>query len=352
MPSTDSDINPGFVKVIQAGKDRLIKIRSGITPYLPSLLGFKGMGGKDAYGWNFFQEVQRYTQLALEAVKDEACDIIHCHDWMTFPIGIKAKEEKHKPLVVTIHSTEHDRTANLSLNPWITHIEWEGMFHADKVITVSNYMKQKIQERYNVPQEKIEVVYNAVEAGQYQGDRVRFGLDEKIVLFLGRVTIQKGPDYFLDAAAKVLRYRDDVTFVVAGKGDMMSQIIKKSIDLGISDKVVFTGYVPDINQYYKMADIYVMPSVSEPFGITALEAMASGTPTIMSKQSGVSEVVRHCMTVDFWDTDQMASKILGILEYQSLQNTMGLNGSREVQRINWMNTARATEEVYKKTIYN
>jgi glycogen(starch) synthase len=352
MPSTDSDIKPGFLKIIQAGRDKLIKIGSWLAPYKPSLLGIKGKGGKEAYGWNFFQEVQRYTTLAVEAIKDEVFDVIHCHDWMTFPAGIKAKEMTKKPLVVTVHSTEHDRTANLSLNSWISHVEWDGMFHADRVITVSNYMRERIFERYNVPKEKIDVVYNAVDADNYSNEKISVNLDNRLVLFLGRVTIQKGPDYFLEAAYRVLKKRKDVTFVVAGKGDMLPQMINKSIRMGISDNVVFTGFVPSIEKYYRSADLYVMPSVSEPFGITALEAMACGTPVIVSKQSGVSEVVRHCMSVDFWDVDELANKILGTLEYDCLRKTMSRNGHDEAHRITWNNVARDTAEVYKKLFNN
>ena len=353
MPSTDSDISPGFVKIIQAGKNRMIKIKSSLVPYVPSgLLSLKGGGGKEAYGLNFFNEVQRYAQLAVESARGEECDVIHCHDWMTFPAGVRAKKEFGKPLVVTVHSIEHDRCANMNINSWISDIEWEGMYHADRVITVSNYMKERIMQYYGVPAGKIDVVYNAVQASDYLGDRISPGTDDKVVLFLGRVTIQKGPDYFLEAAAKVLKLRKDVTFVVVGKGDMLPGMITRSIDLGINKKVIFTGFAPDITKYYRMADVYVMPSVSEPFGITALEAMASGTPTILSRQSGVSEVVRHCFTSDFWDTDRMANCILGILEHDCMKRTMSCNGLSEASCINWSSVAEKTLDVYKKTLNN
>jgi len=352
MPATGIDLKHGFVKIIQAGKDKLIRIGSNLTPYMPSLAfgRGRGKGGLDVYGLGFFQDVQRYTELAAEAVKNEDFDIIHCHDWMTFPAGIKIKMESKKPMVVTVHSTEFDRTGSLSPNKWICDMEWAGMYFADGVITVSNYMKKQLMERYQVPGEKIEVVYNAVEKDKYAGDRVSFGIDEKVVLFLGRVTLQKGPDYFLDAARKVLKKERNVKFVVVGKGDMLPAMIEKSIEMGIAEHVFFAGYAEDIVRFYKMADLYVMPSVSEPFGITALEALASGTPVIISKQSGVSEVVSHCMKVDFWDTDELANKIIGILRYLPLRKEMGKNGFNEAQKFDWLNVADRVMNIYSSIL--
>jgi glycosyltransferase involved in cell wall biosynthesis len=348
MPSSGIDFSHDFIKIIQAGKDKMIKIRSWLTPYLASNAKgrAKGGGGGDVYGTDFFHEVQRYAILAAEAVKDEAFDVIHCHDWMTYLAGIAVKQETKKPMVVTVHSTEFDRTGALSPNKWICDIEWAGMYYADKVITVSHYMKRQLMDRYQVPGGKIEVVHNAVDRSQYLGERVNFGLDEKIVLFLGRVTLQKGPDYFLEAAAKVLKKEKNVKFVIVGKGDMLNAMIEKSIGMGIAEHVLFTGYAENIAQFYKMADLYVMPSVSEPFGITALEALASGTPLLISKQSGVSEVVSHCMKVDFWDTDEMANKMVGIIRYAPLKNEMGKNGFHECQRFDWINVAERTKDIY------
>ena len=319
---------------------------SRLTPYVASLVRVGGKTG-ETYGFDFFNQVKAYTIKAVEAVKDEDCDVIHCHDWLTFPAGIEVKKEKHKPLVITMHSTEYDRSP-LSPNEWIVETEWRGMYEADRIITVSEYMKSRIMEKYNVPGDKIDVVYNAVDSSSYGGNSISFGLGDRIVLFLGRLAIQKGPDYFLEAARKVLEVEKDVKFLVVGTGHMLPQLIKKSIDMGISNNVYFTGYVDSIREYYKMADVYVMPSVSEPFGITALEAMASGTPLILSKQSGVSEVVNHCMTVDFWDVNEMANKIIGILRYAPLKREMGVNGFREAQGFNWLNVADKTISLYSR----
>jgi len=348
MPKIGKDFKHNFIRIIHAEEGKFIEIASNLTPYMPSFdVKYSPPEGKGGhlYGMDFFQRVGRYTQMAARAVRDEPCDVIHCHDWMTFMAGIKVKEEKHKPLVVTVHSTEFDRSP-LNPNPWITHVEWQGMYAADRIITVSEYMKRRLVEKYSVPEAKITVVYNAVDAEALRGPKVRFGLDEKVVLFLGRMTMQKGPDYFLRAARKVVDKEKGTRFVMVGTGHMLPELINQSIQLGLSDKVLFTGYADSVEEYYRMADVYVMPSVSEPFGIAALEAMAAGAPVIISKQSGVSEVVRHCMKVDFWDIDEMANKIIGILRYKQLKYEMERNGTMEAGRINWLSTAEKTAAVY------
>jgi glycosyltransferase involved in cell wall biosynthesis len=347
MPKMGKNLKHGFIKIIHADEGKFIEIASDLTPYIPSfdVQYIPGNNGNNLYGLDFFNNVNKYTELAAKAVKNEECDVIHCHDWMTFPVGIKVKEEKKKPLVVTVHSTEFDRSP-MSPNPWINHIEWKGMYNADKIITVSDYMKRRIMEKYSVPEGKITVVHNAVDADLYKGEKLKFGLDEKIVLFLGRLTIQKGPDYFLRAAKKVLEKEKNVRFVVVGTGHMLPDLIHQSIELGVSNRVLFTGYQESITEYYRMADVYVMPSVSEPFGIVALEAMAAGVPVIVSKQSGVSEVANHCMKVDFWDVDEMSSKILGILRYEPLRKEMQKNGMDEISGMNWLKAAEKTMGVY------
>lgn len=354
MPGCSEDTKSGFARIIMAGKGKIVRVGVAIRPYLPSLpvtvTKFSKNGNKKVYGHSFFEDVSKYTELAAQAARDLECDVIHCHDWMTFHAGIKIKEEKGKPLVVTVHSTEFDRSGSLNPNPWISDIEWKGMYHADRIIAVSNYVKQTLMEKYNVPEEKIDVVYNSINPRDYSGGRVRFGLDQKVVLFLGRLTLQKGPDHFLKAAKRVLEKDKDVRFVVVGKGDMLPQLIDASINMGISNNVTFTGFQDSIGEYYKMADLFVMPSVSEPFGITTLEAMASGTPALISRQSGVKEVISHKLTADFWDVDDMASKMLGVLNYGCLRKEMRDNGHREVSSMSWLNTADRTIEVYAKAL--
>jgi glycogen(starch) synthase len=354
MPGCSDDLKSDSVRIIRAGKGRVVKMGVTIRPYLPSLpiavrTGSKAENNK-VYGEGFFQEVQKYTDLALQSSRDLDCDVIHCHDWMTFPAGIRIKEEKKKPLIVTVHSTEFDRTGSLCPNPWISDIEWQGMYHADRVIAVSRYMKNQLVEKYSIPEDKIDVVHNSINPEEYSGERLSFGLDQKVVLFLGRLTLQKGPDYFLRAAKKVLEVDRNVRFVVVGTGDMLPQLIDMSINMGISSDVIFTGFQESIEEYYRMADLYVMPSVSEPFGITALEAMASGAPVIVSKQSGVREAVKHKLSVDFWDVDMLASKMLGVLRYGCVREEMRKNGHREIRGMSWNDAAKETMSVYSKTI--
>ena len=353
MPGCSDDVQSDSVRVIMAGKSRFVKVGVFIKPYLPSLpitvSGGQGQGSGKVYGLGFFEDVKKYTELAVEASRELEFDVIHCHDWMAFPAGIRIKEESRKPLVVTVHSTEFDRTGSICPNPWISDLEWQGMYNADRVIAVSNYMKRIIMEKYSVPGDKIDIVHNSIDSGEYSTKRMRFGLDEKVVLFLGRLTLQKGPDYFLRAAKKVIEKSGGVRFVLVGTGDMLPQMIDASINMGISEWVTFTGFQERIEEYYRMADLYVMPSVSEPFGITALEAMSSGTPpVIISKQSGVSEVIRHRLSVDFWDVDELASKILGVLNYGCLRDEMSRNGRSEVGRMSWLDSADRTLEVYSR----
>ncbi|MBN1896344.1 MAG: glycosyltransferase family 4 protein [Candidatus Aenigmarchaeota archaeon] len=348
MPKVSGGVSHNFVKIVHADDAKFIEIASGLTPYVSSIAGHYTPGKEGAsslYGSDFFEKVNQYTECASVAVMKEECDVIHCHDWMTFPAGIRVKKDKGKPLVITVHSTEYDRNP-VSPNQWISHIEWEGMYNADRIIAVSEYMKARIIERFKVPASKIEIVYNAVEASEYAGSRLRFGTGEKIVLFLGRLALQKGPDYFLRAAKLVIEKEKKTRFIIVGTGNMLPELIDQCIELGISENVIFAGYQESIKEYYKMADVYVMPSVSEPFGITALEAIASGTPVIISKQSGVSELIMHCLKVDFWDVKEMANKILGVLRYAPLKREMEMNSYAEISNINWDVIAEKTVKVY------
>lgn len=299
------------------------------------------------YSLDFFDDVWKYNTLCADYAEKEDFDLVHCHDWLTSMAGVEIKKRTGKPLVVTIHSTEYDRTGGLSPNSWILERERVVIRAADVIITVSELMKRQLLERYGADPGKIVVVYNAIDREGWAAERVRAGFpDQKVVLFLGRLTIQKGPDFFLKAAKKVLEKDKGVRFVLGGRGDMLPQLIRESIDLGISDKVMFLGYVPEdeLPRLYAAADVFVLPSVSEPFGITVLEAIASGTPVIMTKQSGVGEVVKNAFAVDFWDVDEMASKILALLAYGPLRRTMRENGRREISKYTWDKAARETVE--------
>jgi len=301
------------------------------------------------YAGNIFKEVARYTHACIEAAKREQFDLIHAHDWMTYQAGVAIKKISGKPLTIHVHATEFDRSGGGPVNQTVYDIEKLGMEHADKVIAVSKFTKQKIIDRYAIPPEKIAIIHNAV--ARKKGNRKPFHANKKnpLVLFLGRLTLQKGPDYFLDVAKKVLEHRDDVDFVIAGSGDMQHRLIECVTGWGIGDKVIFTGFLrgQEVDRMYQMADVYVMPSVSEPFGIAALEAMQEGVPLIVSRNAGVSEVVNHCLKIDFWDINRMTDSILAILEHAELSKEMSKNGKAEVKKFCWNKVAQQCIEVYR-----
>lgn len=352
------DVSADFVKLLFANNIRVTTIDSPLKPYLtPS--GYKLLAEDvTIYGSNLFEEVMRYAQEARKIAMQEEFDIIHAHDWLSFPAGVAAKEVSGKPLVVQLHSTEYDRCGGMNLNKGVYDIEKKGMELADRVIGVSNLTKKIIQEYYGIPASKVFTVHNRINADEYSQeveDRIfKIKKDgKKIVLFAGRITLQKGPDYFLLAAKKVLEYEKNVLFVMAGSGDMEYKIMRDAADMGISDKFIFTGFLrgKELSHIFKMADIFVMPSVSEPFGIAALESIVHGTPVILSKQSGVSEVVQNALKVDFWDTDEMANKILSILKHDSLHNTLRENGENEVKVFSWDTAAQECMNVYNTIIH-
>lgn len=309
------------------------------------------------YSCDMRMEVYRYADQVAKIAATEDFDIIHAHDWMTFPAGIAASQVSGKPLIVHIHSTEFDRSGE-HVNQMIYDIEQQGMHVANKVITVSNYTRNIIINRYAVPPEKVDVVYNGIEsqfpyaatdaqccAGfQKEPDKM-----DRIVLFLGRITMQKGPEYFLAAAKKVLEIIDHVKFVMAGDGDMLHRTIELAAELGIGHKVLFTGFLRgnDVDKMYRKADLYVMPSVSEPFGIAALEALQHSVPVLVSKQSGVAEVLSHVLKVDFWDINQMAEKIIAVLSHPPLAKILQQNGFLELNKLRWEDSAAKICGIYK-----
>ena len=353
--SFDAD-NADFLKFVSATNVRIKKIDSALQPYMSSQEYKKSLGkkpGPKIYGSTLFDEVHRYTLAAEKIAEEEDFDVIHCHDWMTFGAGIRAKKKKNKPLVLHVHATELDRTGGHKVNQHVYDLERHGMHKADRIIAVSNFTKNKIMAHYGIPSEKIRVVHNAVDFSQHYYDE-NFELKKtgRVVLFLGRVTLQKGPDYFVYAAKKVLEHEKNVRFIIAGSGDMEPFIIEKAAELGIADKVLFAGFLSqeDVERAYKMADVYVMPSVSEPFGITALEAMKNKAPVIVSKQSGVSEVIKHCLKVDFWDVNELSSKIISLLKYKPLHETMKDNAYSEVKKFDWDVPAQKCIQVYNELI--
>jgi glycosyltransferase involved in cell wall biosynthesis len=304
------------------------------------------------YGGDLYREVHRYASMAAELARDEDFDVIHAHDWMTYPAGIAVAEMTGKPLIVHVHSTEFDRSGE-HVNQMVYDIEREGMERADRVIAVSHLTRSIILSRYGIRADKVDVVYNGVDRSRATPlANMSVRRDEKLVLFLGRITMQKGPEYFLQAAKKVLEVMDNVKFVMAGSGDMMYRAVELAAALGIGQKVLFTGFLrgDDVRRIYQMADLYVMPSVSEPFGIAPLEALDNDVPAIISKQSGVSEVLRHVLKVDFWDVNEMANKIVAVLKYPPLQMTLRNHGNFEVRKLHWKDAARNCLRVYREML--
>jgi glycogen(starch) synthase len=305
------------------------------------------------YSGDMYAEVQRYAELAVRLAANEQFDVIHAHDWMTYPAGVAVARATGKPLVVHVHSTEFDRSGE-HVNQMIYDIERMGMHAADRIIAVSYLTRSIVISRYGISGDKVEVVYNGVERN---GNSLHVGnttikKDEKIVLFLGRITMQKGPDYFLRAAKKVLEKVDNVRFVMAGSGDLMHRAVEMAAELGIGSKVLFTGFLrgEDVNKIFKMADLYVMPSVSEPFGIAPLEALDNDVPIIISKQSGVSEVITHALKVDFWDVDEIANKIVAVLKYPPLGVTLRSHGNYEVRKLRWKDSAARCAKIYEEAL--
>lgn len=307
---------------------------------------FGGSGGH--YAGNLMDQINRYARIAVSIAANEEFDVIHAHDWMTYRAGLAVAASSGKPLVVHVHSTEFDRSGE-RVNQVVYDIERAGMHGADRVVCVSHLTKTICERRYGVSPEKCTVVYNAVELPE--NDKIEFNpirRDEKIVLFLGRVTFQKGPEYFLEAAKKVVERYPNVRFVMAGSGDMIAKCIRLAADLRLGRYVTFTGFLrgKDVDKVFRMADLYVMPSVSEPFGIAPLEALGRNVPVVISKQSGVSEVLTHALKVDFWDTEEMANKILAVLRHPPLQKTLRQHGQIELRKFSWVDTAVKLNEVY------
>jgi glycosyltransferase involved in cell wall biosynthesis len=322
------------------------------TRFIQTNEGYKiEFSGK--YGPDLFQEIKNYALVAEIIARNNQFDIIHAHDWLTFPAGLAAKKLSGKPLVIHVHATDFDRSGG-SVNPRVYAIEREGMEMADSIIAVSALTKNIIVEKYGIPPEKITVVYNAVEPVATEKEkRLHKGVDEKIVTFLGRITMQKGPEYFIEAASLVLKKMNNVRFVMAGSGDLMNPMIARVAELGISDHFHFTGFLKgnDVNQMLRMTDVFVMPSVSEPFGIVPLEAMQFNVPVIISNQSGVAEILENAIKIDFWDTYAMADAIYGLLNYGALATHFKKEGKLEVENLEWVNSASAVTDVYKSVLH-
>ncbi|MBK8914154.1 MAG: glycosyltransferase [Phycisphaerales bacterium] len=327
-----------------------------VPPIAPPVSGGSkpGVSAGGHYAGDLFAEAERYARAAVRLARRESFDVVHAHDWMTFPAGIAVAQDSGRPLVVHVHSTEFDRSGT-HVNQRIYDIERAGMHAATRVIAVSHLTRTIVEHRYGVAGAKVEVVYNAIDDdnnGRPAREAAPIRSDEKIVLFMGRITMQKGPEFFLAAAKRVLEVEQNVRFIMAGSGDMAKRMIELAESMGIGDRVTFTGFLrgADVHRVFQMADLYVMPSVSEPFGIAPLEALSNDVPVLISKQSGVAEILTHALKVDFWDVDEMANKIVAVLRHPPLRNTLREHGSFEIRQLSWTDSAARCLEVYSAAV--
>ena len=310
--------------------------------------GFEG-----GYGADLYSEVYRYSMVAGQVAKDYDFDVIHCHDWLTYPAGIEAQRVSGKPLLVHVHATEYDRSGADNVNPRVYAIEKHGMDMADGIVCVSQWTKNILVEKYNQNPQKISVVHNGID-NVFVSKPTAPKVYPKQVTFLGRITHQKGPEYFVEAAAKVLQKDGNVHFVIAGSGDMLHGIIERVARMGLSSRFHFTGFLKGavVERLLKISDVYVMPSVSEPFGISALEAVGCHVPVVISRQSGVSEVVDNALKVDYWDTDAMADAIYALLNYTSLKRSILKGSKEELKHLSWISAADKLKNLYRQIIVN
>ena len=391
MPSASGDEDQSAAKIINASdvpvesfdstvdefldKVKFVRIGSNMIPYvdpeefhemveserrLQSENLTKCIGTKfrfsGRYGSNLMEEVAHYAMvggtIAMEH-KDEF-DIIHAHDWLTYLAGIAAKELTGKPLVVHVHATSFDRGTEDQIDSRVYDIEKRGMMAADKVSAVSDLTRNIVINKYGIDPEKVVTVHNAVDFSGRENVKVERGVRDKVVTFLGRITFQKGPEYFIEAAAKVLKRTKGVRFVMAGSGDMMNRCIRHVAKLGISDRFHFTGFLrgAEVQKMFAMSDVYIMPSVSEPFGISPLEAMRSNVPAIISNQSGAAEVLKYAFKVDFWDVDAMADDIYALLKYPALADFAAREGYEEVNRLKWNIATAKLKNIYESVVNN
>ena len=389
MPSASGDEDQSCTRIINASdvavqnvsetvdeflnKVKFIHVDSNIVPYVDPDEYFEaiekmkreritettvGFGQKfkfsGKYGANLMEEVSRYAQvggtIALQH-KDEF-DVIHAHDWLTYLAGIAAKELTGKPLVVHVHATSYDRGSEDMIDTRVLAIEKRGMQAADKVVAVSELTRNIVINKYCISPDKVVAVDTAVDFSGRENIEVERGVQDKVATFLGRITFQTGPQYFIDAAAKVLKRTKNVRFVMAGSGDMMNRAIRQVAKLGIADRFHFTGFLrgADVQKMFALSDVYIMPSVSEPFGISPLEAMRSNVPSIISYQSGAAEILKYAFKVDFWDVDAMADDIYALLQYPALSRFAAKQGLDEVNALKWDHATAKLKTIYESLI--
>ena len=389
MPSASGDEDQSAVRIINAsdvpvdtvtasvdeflGKVQFVHIGSNMIPYVDpqdfttmveeerkrQIKNFRVQYGQKykfsgKYGSNLMEEVARYAMVGATIAmqhRDEI-DVIHAHDWLTYLAGIGAKQLTGKPLVVHVHATSFDRASDDKIDTRVYDLEKKGMEAADRVIAVSDLTRNIVINKYGISPDKVVTVHNAVDFSGRENIEVDRGVNDKVVTFLGRVTYQKGPEYFIEAAAKVLKRCPHVRFVMAGNGDMLNRCIRHVARLGISDRFHFTGFLrgKEVQEMFALSDVYVMPSISEPFGISPLEAMQTYVPSVISKQSGCAEVLKYALKVDFWDVDAMSDAIYGLLNYPAIAALASRCGHDEVNALKWTNAATKVKKVYESVI--
>ena len=389
MPSASGDEDQSAVKIINAsdvavdvttrtvdeflGKVQFVHIGTNMIPYVSpedfstiveeerrrQVEDFRIQYGQKfkfsgKYGANLMEEVARYAMVGATIAlqhKDEF-DVIHAHDWLTYLAGIAAKQLTGKPLVIHVHATSFDRSSDDNIDTRVFDLEKKGMMMADKIIAVSDLTRNICINKYGADPDKVVTVHNAVDFSGRENIQVERGVKDKVVTFLGRVTYQKGPEYFIEAAAKILKRCEHVRFVMAGSGDMLNKCIRHVARLGICDRFHFTGFLrgTDVQKMFALSDVYVMPSISEPFGISPLEAMQTYVPSIISKQSGCAEILNYALKTDFWDVDAMADAIYGLLNYPALARVAAEKGHEEVNAIKWVNAAAKVKQVYQSVL--
>lgn len=363
LPKTQDTVGGASFRF--ADDERLLKVRQtdvSLFAYEQSsslinvIVGYDKDGKAIIRSRTILEEVHRFAAQAALIAREEEFDVIHAHDWTSYLAGIAAKIASGKPLIVHVHATSYDQAASDNVDPSIYQIEKEGFDMADRVVAVSEYTKNIIVNKHHVPAEKVTVVHNGCDT--HEPERLPLVLQElkrqgkKIVLYHGRISIQKGVDYFVRAARRVVDADPSVVFVISGWGDMITQVIEQVGAMGLSDNVRFAGALWDVDRdrMFQSADLVVMPSVSEPFGLVPLEALQHGTPSIISKQSGVAEVLTHVLKVDFWDTDEMANQILSSLRYPAIRNQMVREGRWQLQGLSWKNAANKIQQIYRSLV--
>jgi glycogen(starch) synthase len=331
-------------------------VYSNPSTELRVIVGYDSSGKPIIKARSLLEEVHRFAHLASFVARQEEFDIIHAHDWTAYLAGIAAKRATGKKLVAHVHITSFDQAAGDNVDPSIYKVECEGFAAADKIIAVSEYTKRTIVEKYGIDPDKVEVVHNGcdVDAPMIHAPALAElkAQGKFIVFFIGRITIMKGVDHMIRAARKVVDHNPDVVFVIAGHGDMERRIIEQVGELGLSKNVIFAGalWEDERDRMYQSADLFVMPSVSEPFGLVPLEALQHGTPSVISRQSGVSEVMKHVLKVDFWDADEMANQILSSVKYPTMRTQMVKEGREQLAHISWRRAAEKVTALYRNLV--